>query len=283
MWRYGTQLKRISDNPAIGHEHIPNSHAQLQNVDVRINDLGLRGAELRTPKPAHRIAVIGDSLAFGWGVPEDQTLAQQLQKQYNAKFGANAPYEVVNAGVGNMNLSQIVAHWEKMAVKIPVDELIVLVSLRAPAIQPPASTNIFLEHSMLAALVSSFMQQADLNISGRDELVRAYKKNWTGGKGYADMLAAFAKLKQMEKEKGYKITLVMIPETNSFSPYSFSFMTETTRKIAQQYHWAFYDALQAIKHKPAPSWWATSQDVHLNGAAFAAIAEGLFPILEPHE
>lgn len=58
-----------------------------------INSRGYRGPELRDPRPARRVVLIGGSAAFGTGVDADaDTLAAHLEK-------ALAPAEVVNAAV----------------------------------------------------------------------------------------------------------------------------------------------------------------------------------------
>ena len=42
MWRYSRYLKRVSANPAIGHEHAAGSSAHLMGADVAISSQGLR-------------------------------------------------------------------------------------------------------------------------------------------------------------------------------------------------------------------------------------------------
>ncbi len=44
MWRYSRELKHASPDPILGHEHNRNASATLQSVNIRTDDLGLRGA-----------------------------------------------------------------------------------------------------------------------------------------------------------------------------------------------------------------------------------------------
>ena len=103
MWRYAVELKRVAEDPEIGHEHIPGAHARLMGVDVSINSDGLRDKELEEAKPTGvtRILMLGDSITFGWGVPADETLPRVLERELTAQ-GAG-PIEVINSGVGNYN------------------------------------------------------------------------------------------------------------------------------------------------------------------------------------
>ena len=40
MWRYSKELKKESENPMLGHEHIPLKEAILQSIKIRINSHG---------------------------------------------------------------------------------------------------------------------------------------------------------------------------------------------------------------------------------------------------
>ena len=46
MWKYTNTLKQKSNNKKIGHVHKKNKSAKLQNVDIKINNLGQRGQNI---------------------------------------------------------------------------------------------------------------------------------------------------------------------------------------------------------------------------------------------
>jgi hypothetical protein len=76
MWRYAKLLKVQSADPELGHEHRPGTHAKLENVDIRINRLGMRGADPDlTDTSKKRILILGSSNTLGWGVREEETMA----------------------------------------------------------------------------------------------------------------------------------------------------------------------------------------------------------------
>ena len=60
---------RRSDNPRLRFELRPGGAVRAE-VDYRVNAEGLRGAETTLEKPAgvRRVAVLGDSIAFGYWV-----------------------------------------------------------------------------------------------------------------------------------------------------------------------------------------------------------------------
>ena len=275
MWRYATLLKRPSADPAVGHEHVPMRSARLQGVEVSINSLGMRGPEARLDDPTRqKIVILGDSLALGWGVPERETLRGQLEK----RLGNGT--EVLNAGVGNMNMFQIVAHWLHYSGTLQADTVIVLASPRAAEVQHAEPASWLLRHSELWALVVSFLQSYQAGGAGRHGLIDAYRQEWTGGEGIASLRQALDILLADQKRRGYKVIVVQLPETHDFDPYSFGFMTEIMQKEAGARGWEFVDPLPALRVNPARSYWVSDDDIHLNGEGFSKVADTLIPLLK---
>jgi lysophospholipase L1-like esterase len=89
-----SKLLSPSSNPELGYVLVPGA----TNQRVSINALGFRGREVDLEKPAgsRRIVVLGDSLAFGLGVEQDEPFPAQL----GALFArAGSAVEVLNLGV----------------------------------------------------------------------------------------------------------------------------------------------------------------------------------------
>src|SRR6185369_1574499 len=83
---------------------------------VRTDGRGLRRPDPATEarrRPDDRVVVaLGDSLTFGWGVPEGQTFADQLERLLDAQCPRAARRAtVLNAGIGNSNTSMEVARY----------------------------------------------------------------------------------------------------------------------------------------------------------------------------
>src|SRR4051812_22096345 len=95
MWKYARDVKQVAADPLIGHEHAPNRQARLMGVDFRTNSNGLRDREIpRERAPGKlRVAMLGDSLTVGWGVPFDDMFAKRIERLYAAD-GVDA--EVIN-------------------------------------------------------------------------------------------------------------------------------------------------------------------------------------------
>jgi hypothetical protein len=78
MWKYARDVKQLSADPLIAHEHAPNRDAVLMAVDFRTNSKGLRDREFAYErKPGTlRVLMLGDSLTVGWGVPVEKSFLQ---------------------------------------------------------------------------------------------------------------------------------------------------------------------------------------------------------------
>lgn len=84
----------------------PNQGYIWEGIPVHINSRGFRTEEFAIPKPpdTYRILNLGDSVAFGWEVREEDTYGQQLAEILNQQTdGRN--YEVINAGVPGWSLN----------------------------------------------------------------------------------------------------------------------------------------------------------------------------------
>lgn len=276
MWRYATLLKRNSADPVIGHEHIPGASAVLQGVEVSINSIGMRGPEpdLST-QGKHKIVIVGDSTAMGWGLPEDETLRAQLA----GWLGPGT--EVMTTGVGNMNMTQIVANWLRYADTIRPDTVIVLATARAPAVQDTGQAGWLVRHSQAYALIVSFVEIAMSNTPGQAGLVAAYEKMWAGGPGRVAMDVALDRLKADQAKHGYRVLVMMVPEPHSFQPYQFDFTTNIMRVESEKRGWTFLDPLPNLRQEPAESYWVANNDIHPNAKAFQVMTDLLRPYFAP--
>lgn len=97
---------RRSEDPVLGYELIPNKVARLRNSTVCVSADGYRGPypELVRAPATIRIAVIGDSTAFGWGVDYEETYPERFRARMEALVGQ--PVELRNYAVPGYNSEQ---------------------------------------------------------------------------------------------------------------------------------------------------------------------------------
>jgi lysophospholipase L1-like esterase len=91
-------------------------------TSIEISSQGLRDREYTLTKPENtkRIAVLGDSIAFGWGVENNQCFPKLLEKMLNT-CSKKYKYEVLNFAVPGYNLEQELIALREKVIKFNVD------------------------------------------------------------------------------------------------------------------------------------------------------------------
>lgn len=95
---------RMSDDPAISYELIPSVSRTAYANTVTVNASGFRSPPVDSSKPL--VAMIGDSVTFGQGVGDSQTIGAYLQTLL-------PEHAVLNAGVGGYNIEQELAQYRR--------------------------------------------------------------------------------------------------------------------------------------------------------------------------
>jgi len=277
MWKYAARLKRISHDPAIGHEHVPSARAKLMGVDVQINDHGLRGPSITSPKPddVHRIVLLGDSMVFGWGVALSDTLSERLQKNLSAE--ADDTYEVINAGVGNYNTTMEVAHFLSKAAMLQPDTIILAYFINDAELTPNHdAVSRIKSSSYLAVLLEGAFDTIARRFFWRkdwkDYYHDLYRKN-TGG--WSSATDSIRKLSEYCHEENIQLIMVNIPELRELDPYPFSKVTSLLANLAESLSLPFIDLLPAVRDINPQDLWVTVPDPHPNAHANRFLAEYL--------
>ena len=109
------------------YDLIPGLEIRFQRADVRINSYGMRGPERPVYKGADtfRIALLGDSFAFGWGVEQEETFAQILENTLNRISRGNPNFEVLNFGIPGYSTFQEVAKFKEIGLDFNPDAVLV--------------------------------------------------------------------------------------------------------------------------------------------------------------
>jgi len=129
----------------------PGAHVHLEEpaaVDYEINADGWRGARHPRVKPAgaFRIVVLGDSVAFGYGVSAQASFPAQLE-QLAMRRVPSTHLEVLNLGVGGYNPYNEAALFEDVGAALAPDLVLVqfcINDLNDPTLHFDASTQLAL-------------------------------------------------------------------------------------------------------------------------------------------
>lgn len=281
MWKYSRSLKFISKYERLGHEHKPGLTARLQNVDIRTNNLGMRGAE-PNKKANTKIMMLGSSITLGWGVPEDQ-IYPSILKQRLQSLTKNS-LEVFNAGVGNYNTyREVEAFFLKYKVLKP-DIIVLNYFVNDAEILPAPKSNWLLENSQLAVLLWSRLEQIKTKFGVQESFEEHYKNIYKDDfEGWILTQKSFAKLAKYANDRNVPVIVAMIPDIHNLKNYPFGFIHEKIKKLSEDNGFVFVDLYDSFKNIDKPEEiWAMPGDPHPNAKGHQMIADQLFPVLSKY-
>ena len=277
MWRYAKELKRRSDNPLLGHEHVPSRTALLQSVEIRTNELGLRGGPLAPANPGkRRILFLGSSVTLGWGVPEPETVTARLEKMF-ASDGQEV--EVLNAGIGNYNAPRYVERFLTRLTPVKPTDIVVHYFLRDAEVLDAGGGNALLRNSELAVTAWVAISRYFGKV-GEKSLEQHYQDVYQpSAQGYQEMRAALKKLADYAKANNIRVYLAMTPDVHDMVDYRFAFIHEQIHKVADELGFVFIDLLPSMRNLTPKELWSMPGDPHPNGLGHRRMAEAIYPKL----
>ncbi len=100
--------------------HKPSWETRYGDVLVTYNERGLRDRPI-LPKAEgeYRILALGDSVTFGWGVPQNQIFAFRVEQLLQGRL--QRPVRVINSGVGGYNTVQEVTYFKQEGITFQPD------------------------------------------------------------------------------------------------------------------------------------------------------------------
>jgi lysophospholipase L1-like esterase len=277
MWRYAQTIKKRSDNPVLGHEHVCSTSAVLQSVEIRTNSWGLRGGPIPPPHEGQRrILFLGSSVTLGWGVAEDETTTGRLQKMFDAD---GQDVVVMNAGIGNYNSVRYVELFLTKLTDLQPTDIVVHAFVRDGEALEAGGGNWLLQHSELAVTVWSAIQRRMAG-TGMQKLEDHYHKVYDpDAPGYHAMKEALQRLGTYAREHNIRIYLAMTPDIHNLEKYPLGFIHDLMRDAAREYGYQYIDLLPAFAGIKAEDVWAMPGDPHPNRLGHQKMAEMLYPFL----
>jgi lysophospholipase L1-like esterase len=283
MWKYARDVKVVSADPLIGHEHGPDRKARLMGAEVKTNSNGQRDREIpyqRTPGVL-RVAMVGDSVTEGWGVPFESTFAKRIERLYE-KAGAKA--EVVNLGVGNWNTVQEVQYFLTKGHQYSPDIVVLnyFVNDAEPTPQRRRQPSLLGRYCYACVFLKGRLDTVLRQFATRQDWAEFYLGLYEGGnsKGWLDAKAAIKRLADYCKQNNIKLLIAHLPELHDVQNYRFGLATELVRQAAQENNAPFVDLLPNLQFQASSDLWVTPPDPHPNAFANELIAAGLFSALQ---
>jgi|LULK01.1.fsa_nt_gb lysophospholipase L1-like esterase len=247
MWKYSKELKTAVKNLKINHIHKKNKSAILQNVEIKINSLGMRGDEediQNWQSSDLKILFIGSSIMLGWGVKEKfvlNNIVEDLAKKDDKSWAT------LNSGIGNYNTQRYVNNYLENNKNLNPDIIIVQYFINDAEILTSNRGNLITRNFHLGVLLWKYISlfEDDLSVRNIDDY---YKKIYKDEKTNKIVKRNLLKLKKHCKDKNIRCILVYTPDIDLLkSGYNFKFIKKYLLEIVKELDMEFLDVTDAIK------------------------------------
>jgi lysophospholipase L1-like esterase len=270
MWRYAEELKRDSDIPGVGHEHIPNSSGHFENVDIKINAHKLREYDYDFAKPAGvtRILMLGDSVTMGWGAPFDDSTPKKLEKRLNADAGGRR-YQVINTGVGNYNPAMEIAYFLAEGYRYDPDIVVLNFTVNDAEPTPVRKHSLIFENSYAAVLAAGAWDTLLRLYGSRPDWKQYYEEIFADdAPGWLFNQRSIAQLAAYCRSHNIRLLIANYPDLHQLVNYPLQLVTDKIAAVSKANSTAFVDLLPAVADVAQPrTLWTTASDAHPNGLA----------------
>lgn len=278
MWRYAREVKTVGVTPGLLFEHRPNVKSRLMGVDVDINADGLRDRDFGYQKAENtvRIAVVGDSVTFGWGVAQEEVYSRQLETELNRRqpFSGDVTFEVLNFGVGNYGITDVAAMMEHKVIAYRPDLIIYGAFINDAEMPDQVGGGVgLLQHSVFAVWVWGRLDALWRRLGWREDYRDYYLGLYREGQpGPALVMSTLSKMKSLSGEQSIPLVVLLFPELHDDSGATFAPIRDFYKKTSATIGIEYLDLQDALPVGGLRRYWVAGDDSHPNAAAFSLFA-----------
>jgi lysophospholipase L1-like esterase len=139
LGQWGNQVHQPSETAGLLYELRPGAERSYtpprqggKEIPIHINQYGMRGPDFPFEKGKfRRVAVLGDSTTFGYGVQDDESYAAVLERMLNNRDQPNR-YQTLNFGVAGYSTKEEAVVLERKALAFEPDAVIIGYNLNDP-------------------------------------------------------------------------------------------------------------------------------------------------------
>lgn len=282
MTKYGLSLKEAHPGAKYFFTHKPHQDIKLMGVNVMTNSFGLRDKEYSPQKSPdqYRIAVLGDSLTFGWGVQQSQSFVRLLEESLNSSLKASTSIkkiELINMGHGNYNTQQEVNYLLERGHQFNPDHVLLFYFINDAELPQISGTFSFIGHSQFATLVWSVLRRVAPSFfnQGQKDYFSYYRdtyrddfEGWKLTKNNLQALSNFCRSRKI------KLQIVILPDLHEVNPYPFVNEHQKLKVYLDSIGVESQDLAMAFKNEVDPQGlWVSPDDAHPNAKAHLIISQ----------
>jgi len=285
---------RFSSNPVMGYELVPGSASFEDNAWYRINRDGIRDGDYSRTRPegTFRIAAVGDSCTFGFGLELEDTWPKQLERELQR---TNPHAEVINFGVMGYNTPQEGERIQEKVLGYSPDLIIIGYSLNdigvfsrerrelstykgydsfmatgigfVDKLLPHSKTYLLIKNRLYLKKTNADKLPPQYSKDGYKFLKRGYERYYFDAYQEAEnwniLNAAFAKIRDLTQPK-IPVLFVIHTELQEMDHYLFTEIHEIVKKLCQDYGFPVLDPLTEMLTYKARDLRISAANIHPN-------------------
>ncbi len=264
-----TTIHQRSSIPGLSFELAPNREIVLRvppagnpnGILIKTNSYGMRDEEPVSASvgPVSRIAALGDSYTFGFGVPIEQAYPKVLEKLLNESAPKGSPrYNVLNFGVASYGTSDEALVLKYKALQWNPRVVTVGYVLNDPETDPYQSLRVYFDapmwwqHSQVLRLIALAKYRWDMRRLGNGNYFQ-YLHASSGDK-WKSVVKGFSDMREVTAPRGIKVLVVIFPEIifESWVPlweqYPYRGIHKQVAELAVQNGFRVLDLYDAFSH-----------------------------------
>jgi len=281
VWR--ELLHRPSPIPGLAYELVPNREKYSHGAMIKTNSFGMRDDE---PHPKndtslHRIAVIGDSVTFGFGVRGEHTYTNVLEQLLNKEIDCRR-FEVLNFGVGGYSTRDESLVLKHKAIDWDLDLVIVGYYLNDPEIDPIQPLHSYYQgvswwqYSNLLRLIAKAKKGWDVRRDGAGDYLRYLHA--TKGKNWQSVVFALEEMRSVAAERRIPVLLAIFPVTQnkSWADYPYQDLHQQVTNVANEKGIFVVDLYESFSQYPSQVVMVSPHDNHPSKIGHEVAAHALY-------
>jgi lysophospholipase L1-like esterase len=274
-------LHRRSSLPGLPYELAPDKWKRTHGTVIRTNSHGLREREIPIEKPDSvvRIAVLGDSYTFGFGVRAHRAYPRELEGLLNQRSHGRR-FQVLNFGVGGYSTQDEAIVLRDRALAWSPDLVILGYVLNDPEDEPIQPLHSYYreprwwQHSHLLRLVAQADWERRVRKYGDGDYIRSL---YGDPAKWKNVVEAFASIRQSAAGRGIPVMVVLFPlgTVDDWSQYPYASLHLKVARAAAADGFDVVDLLPVFARRSPSELRLADSDAHPNDEGHRLAAEAI--------
>jgi lysophospholipase L1-like esterase len=280
--RWFELLHRRSSQPGVPYELAPGMWKRSHGTVIRTNSHDMREREIPIVKPdlVTRIAVLGDSYTFGFGVRAHRAYPRRLEGLLNQRSPGGARFQALNFGVGGYSTQDEAVVLTQRALAWSPDLVVVGYVLNDPEDEPIQPLQSYYQEPRwwqrfhLLRLVAKAEWQWRVRRFGGGDYIRSL---YGDPRKWKNVIDGFASIRRAAASRGIPVMVVVFPlcTVDDWAQYPYGAIHRMVARAAAADGFEVVDLLPLYARRPPRELRLGDSDAHPNDEGHLVAAEAI--------